>query len=465
MEANEVVGSDERRAKSISRRGFLKMGGAGLAGAAFLGAAGCTGRGGGQGGSAQLNTIFLPATWGVIVKDTLGPQYEKETGTKVSVELIDRDAIHEKLATLIAGQDSSYDIFNLDYNWIPEFSQNQNLVSLDDVLSDGDRADFHPTALEVASYDGTLYGIPQTIHPHLLWYRNDLFGDPKVKAQFQEDTGNELRPPVTMEEWLTILKFFNGKTFGGEKVYGWAAQAAKGFGNVHTWLSFLFSYGGRAFNEDFTQSTLSTPEATAATEMWAEMMNYCPPGINEYTYAEVTTAAQQGTVATAMQWSWGAFEVDVPENSKTVGQWEFAQVPSGNGAQGAPHLAEWVISISKFSQNAEEAKKFVAWLETKKNDVRQADLGGGDPVRVSSYSNPELTSQKLPDSDIKRFRRFPEVLDAMKTTQPRPFFPQEEKWELLVSEQLSAIQQGQKSPAEALKASDAAVNEMLQQSS
>lgn len=447
----------------MNRREFLKIGGAGLAGAALLGATGCTGRGGGQsgGGGKQLNAIFLPATWGTVVKDTLAPEYEKKTGVKVSVELIDRNAINEKLATLIAGQDSSYDIFNLDYNWIPQFSENQNLVALDDVLSDKNRQDFHPKALEVASYNGALYGIPQTIHPHLLWYRSDLFGNPDVRSQFNEATGNELKPPQTMDEWLNILKFFNGKSFDGKKVYGWAAQAAKGFGNVHTWLSFLFSYGGNALNEDFTESTLSTPESIAATKMWTEMMKYTPPGINDYTYAEVTTAAQQGTIATAMQWSWGAFEVDVPDKSKTVGLWKFTQVPAGPGASSHPHLAEWVLSIPKFSQNTEEAKKFIAWLETKKNDVRQADMGGGDPVRQSSYSNPKLTEQTLKGTNVKRFRRFPEVLDAMKTTKPRPLFPQEEKWELLVSEQLSAIQQGQKSPEEALKAADSAVNAML----
>lgn len=464
MEARENQRGPQPTRGGMSRRQFLKIGGAGLAGAALLGTVGCTGRGGGEsgGGGGQLNAIFLPATWGTVVKDTLAPEYEKETGVKVSVELIDRDAIHEKLATLIAGQDSSYDVFNLDYNWIPEFSQNKNLVALDDVLSDADRQDFHPAALEVASYNGALYGIPQTIHPHLLWYRSDLFGDQEIQGQFQQATGSELRPPETMDEWLAIVEFFNGKTFGDKKVYGWAAQAAKGFGNVHTWLSFLYSYGGQALNDDFTESTLSTPESIAATEMWARMMEFTPPGINDYTYAEVTTAAQQGTIATAMQWSWGGWEVDVPDKSQTVGDWEFTQVPAGDGAQSSPHLAEWVISVSKFSQNIEEAKRFAAWLETKKNDVRQADLGGGDPVRISSYSNPKLTNQKLEGTGVERFRRYPEVLEAMKTTQPRPLFPQEERWELLVSEQLSAIQQGQKSPREALKAADEAVNKMIQ---
>lgn len=57
-----------------------------------------------------------------MVKDTLAPEYERETGVKIDVQLIGRDAIHEKTATLFAAQDSSFDIFNLDYNWIPEFA-------------------------------------------------------------------------------------------------------------------------------------------------------------------------------------------------------------------------------------------------------------------------------------------------------------------------------------------------------
>ncbi len=92
-----------------------------------------------------LNAIFLPATWGTVVKEQLAPQYEKETGVHVNVQLIGRDAIHEKMATLFAGQDASFDIFNLDYNWIPEFGKAGHLVPLDDVVNAEDKADFLPT--------------------------------------------------------------------------------------------------------------------------------------------------------------------------------------------------------------------------------------------------------------------------------------------------------------------------------
>lgn len=449
-----------RSTRRMSRRDFLKASGLGFAGAALLGAAGCGS--GASGNGKVLNAIFLPATWGTVVQETLAPQYESETGVKVNVELLARDGIYSKLATLVAAEDSSYDIFNLDYNWVPLFAEGGHLVPLDDMLSSEDREDFFDLALRVASWEGELYGLPQTIHPHLLWYRNDLFDNPSVQDQFRAATGSQLKPPETFDEWRTIAKFFNGKTFGDRKIYGWAAQAAQGFGNVHSWLSFLFSFGAEAFNESYTKSTLATEKAIGATAQWNQMLPYTPPGTNDYTYAEVTTAAQQGTLATAMQWSWGATAVDEPDLSRTAGDWSFTQVPRGPGAQSHPHLAEWVISVPKYSRNVEEAKRFAAWLETKRNDVLQAELGAGDPVRRSSYTNPTLTEATIPGTNVKRFRRYPVVLEAMENAMPRPRIPEEERWEILVSEKLMALQVALlTSPEVALEKADAAVQEML----
>jgi ABC-type glycerol-3-phosphate transport system substrate-binding protein len=414
------------------------------------------------GGNVELNAIFLPATWGTVVKDTLAPQYEKETGVKVNVQLIARDAIHEKMATLFAAKDSSFDIFNLDYNWIPEFAGAGHLADMGDVVPESERSDFFPLALQVATWDDKLYGIPQTIHPALLWYRRDLYGDPKVKQQYQQDTGDELKAPETMDEWRKQAEFFNGKTFNGKKVYGWVAQAQKGFANVHTWLNFLYTYGGKPFNDDFTESTLDNPQGQQATQMWADMSKLMPPGANSVTYDLVTAAAQQGQVATALHWSWGAFAVDDPKSSKTVGDWDYTQVPSAApGEPSHPHLAEWVISVSKYSEHQDEAKKFAAWLETKKNDVLQASLGGGDPVRISSYDDPKLMNEKVQGSDQLRFRRLPEVKQAMESAQPRPFFPLEERWEQVVSTPLQAIALDRTSVEDGLAQADEDVNSSL----
>jgi multiple sugar transport system substrate-binding protein len=415
-----------------------------------------------------LNGVWLGATWGQATQE-LAKEYEKETGVKVNVELLGRDVIYQKLALAIAGQ-ANYDLFNIDYNWVPEFASTNSLLPLDDLIKKNnvDMSKYLPRALALTQWNGkngsfgeggTTYGLPQTIHPHLLWYRSDLFNDEKMKADFKKEYGHDLAPPKTMKEFVEAAKFFNGKEFGGEKLSGWAAQGSKGFGNVHTWLTFLYSNGADVIDWGTMKSSLSTPEAIEATKTWVDLLQYAPKGINDYTFAEVASDASQGKLAMAIHWSWSAFEVDVAGTSKTVGKWDFVQVPVMK--QSVPHLAGWSIAIPKTSKNAEEAFKFMAWLENKQNDVRQAAMGGGDPVRTESYSDPALADLKLEGMDVKKFRRYVPLQEAMKTTKARPFFPQEEKWESTVSEYLSAASLKQMTVEEALKKADEAVNKML----
>ncbi|OMF37687.1 hypothetical protein BK133_03860 [Paenibacillus sp. FSL H8-0548] len=420
------------------------------------------------GEKVTLNGVFLGATWGQATQE-LAKEYEKETGVKVNIELVGRDVIYQKLALSIAGQ-ANYDLFNVDYNWIPEFASSDSLVPLDELVKkyDVDTSAYLPRALALTQWNGqngsfgeggTLYGLPQTIHPHLLWYRSDLFNDEQIKSEFKVAYGYELIPPQTMDQFSDVAEFFNGKEYKGQKLSGWAAQGSKGFGNVHTWLTFLYSNGADVIDWNNMTSSLSTPEAIEATQTWIDLMKFAPAGINDYTFAEVASDAAQGKLAMALHWSWSAFEVDQPETSQTVGEWDFVQTPVMK--ETVPHLAGWSIVIPKSSKQQDEAFKFMAWLENKQNDVRQAELGGGDPVRTESYSDPALTDLKIEGTDTDKFRRYEALQEAMKTTKARPFFPQEEKWESTVSEYLSAAQLGRFTVEEALKQADDAVNKML----
>lgn len=421
-----------------------------------------------SGEQVTLNGVFLGATWGQATQE-LTKEYEKETGVKVNIELVGRDVIYQKLALSIAGQ-ANYDLFNVDYNWIPEFASSNSLVPLDELVKKYgvDTSAYLPRALALTQWNGqngsfgeggTLYGLPQTIHPHLLWYRSDLFNDEQMKAEFKAVYGYDLIPPQTMEQFRDAAEFFHGKEYNGQKLSGWAAQGSKGFGNVHTWLTFLYSNGADVIDWNKMTSSLSTPEAIEATQTWIDLMKFSPAGINDYTFAEVASDAAQGKLAMSLHWSWSAFEVDQPETSQTVGEWDFVQTPSMK--ESVPHLAGWSIVIPKSSKQQDEAFKFMAWLESKENDVRQAEMGGGDPVRTESYSDPALTGLKIEGTDIDKFRRYEALQEAMKATKARPFFPQEEKWESTVSEYLSAAQLGRFTVKEALKMADDAVNKML----
>jgi multiple sugar transport system substrate-binding protein len=425
-----------------------------------------------EGNSEQitLNAVLLGATWGQATQE-LAKEYEKKTGVKVNVELVGRDVIYQKLAMSVAGK-ADYDIFNVDYPWVPQFASTNSILPLDEYITkhNVDTSKYLTRALALSQWNGnngqfdkggSIYGLPQTIHPHLLWYRSDLFNDEKLKAEFKEKYGYELEAPKTMANFKDAAEFFNGKVIDGQEINGWAAQASKGFGNVHTWLSFVYSNGGDVINWDKMESSLSTPEVIEATKTWIDLLQYSPKGVNDYTFAEVSADAAAGNLAMALHWSWSAFEVDDPALSKTVGKWDFVEVPTMKSA--VPHLAGWVNVIPKTSKHPEEAFKFLAWLENKENDVNQALMGGGDPVRSESYSDERLTELKLEGTDAAKFRRYEALKTAMETAKARPFFPEEEKWETIVSEYLSGAQLNQYSVEEALKKADEAVNQMLKQ--
>ncbi len=458
------VGAHEQ---SMTRRTFAKKALTTTAAVAALGSAGTltsawVPRRATKAKSTTLNAIWLGASWGQAAQ-VMAAQYEKETGVKVNIQLVDRDAIHSKLALSVAGK-APYDIFNIDYSWVPEFASANQLYPVGDLAHKMgvDLAEFIPRALACAEYDGrpgswdqggALYGLPDTIHPQILWYRKDIYGDASMQKQYHAATGATLKPPTTMVEWRAQCRFFQGKTFKGTKISGWADQFATGFGNVHTWLMFLYSFGGQPYNWSTLQPTLTTPNAIKGTQFWVDMIKYTPPGSGSWLFSQVMAAAAQGQLATVLLWSWGAYALEQPK-SPTKGLWGFTEVPAGT-VHGVSHLGCWVNAIPKTAQNPEEAFRFIAWLQNKQNTIKEAmlpgDTYGGDPTRIDAYQDRSLIRSTIPGTSIPQFSRFPTVLRAMEHTLPRPYFPKEEAWEVAITGDLAAAQLGQSSVRDALQ--------------
>jgi len=457
----------EQSKQSITRRSFAKKALTTTAAVAGLGSAGALTGGWAplratKAKSTTLNAIWLGASWGQAAQ-VMAAQYEKETRVKVNIQLVDRDAIHSKLALSVAGK-APYDIFNIDYSWVPEFGSANQLYSVGDLAHrmGVDVSQFIPRALACAEYDGrpgswaqggTLYGLPDTIHPQILWYRKDIYQDAGMQKQYHAATGSTLKPPATMDEWQAQCRFLHGKTFKGTKIYGWADQAATGFGNVHTWLMFLYSFGGQPYDWSKMQPTLTTANAIRGTQYWVNMLKYTPPGSSSWLFSQVMAAAAQGQLATVLLWSWGAYALEQPK-SPTKGLWDFVEVPAGT-VHGVSHLGCWVNAIPKTAQNSEEAFRFIAWLQNKQNTIKQAQLPGdtygGDPTRIDAYQDRSLVRSTIPGTSIRQFSRFPAVLRAMEHTLPRPYFPKEEAWEVAITADLAAAQLGQSSVRDALQ--------------
>ena len=160
----------------------------------------------------------------------------------------------------------SFDIFNLDYNWIPEFAGGGHLLRWTICSAPKTRADFFPLALKVASYDGKLYGVPQTVHPHLSGIARTSTAMPRPEAASRRPRARS-RPAQD-----------DGRMAGAveipQRTHVMAARRCRLGGSGRQRIRqcphlvlVLFTYGGKRSTTTLPNRPSSTPEGSLARTM------------------------------------------------------------------------------------------------------------------------------------------------------------------------------------------------------
>jgi multiple sugar transport system substrate-binding protein len=117
------------------------------------------------------------------------PEFTKATGIKVNVAFSgDHPALNRHLAAL---DEAPYDLVSTHTKYAP--SQLRFLAPLDELIGRDALEDFVPLLLELASVNGSLYGLPRNIDVRLLHYRTDLIDS----------------PPATWDELLALARKHN----------------------------------------------------------------------------------------------------------------------------------------------------------------------------------------------------------------------------------------------------------------
>jgi multiple sugar transport system substrate-binding protein len=181
------------------------------------------------------------------------PDFEKATGAKVEiVSQLDGFNIDKKQKTDYATNAVDYDVawnhtsFMMQYI---DYVEDLNQYFTKDELSQYSKA-----IIDSATVNGKLLLIPRVADVSQLYYRSDLFTDPKIMAAYKTATGKDLVPPTTLEDVDTVARFFvkNGYTKYG---YGIAGKEEGLTGRFYEMLfasggQFLDDKGQPAFNSD-----------------------------------------------------------------------------------------------------------------------------------------------------------------------------------------------------------------------
>jgi multiple sugar transport system substrate-binding protein len=394
---------------------------------------------------------------------TLVGKFEAETGIKVTYELLSHpEVISKGQADMLSGR-GEYDAVMLHSPQMGLLLAAKALRPIEGYVGDAkltnpglDAADFiEPGSSSLAKFQGHTYGFLTWNYNQVYWARNDLLENADEKAAFKAKYGYDLAPAATLEQVRDIAEFFTrkkGAKLAGATLdsdyYGIVLEGIRGGTTVFTvWNNFVKNFGGDFFDAD-GKPTIDRPENVAAVKFWADLWKFSPPGQAEYSLIDVPTVMGNGIAAQTIAWSDFVLGVDTPKGSKLTGKFVYRGIPpkAGQTAARSAETEPSLLALSALSKEPEATYLFLQWVADKGTQKELfAALGGGVPVRQSSWDLPEIKGSKNPTL-------FAAMRDSMSHGFAKPKAPKLYELVDVVGAGLQDIATGKTSAADGLKA-------------
>ena len=327
---------------------------------------------------AQELTIFWAEWDPANYLQELVNEYTAETGVSVTVETTPWSDFQTKTFAELNARGDAYDMVVGDSQWLGAASTAGHYVDLTDFIKEhGVDQTFVPATLQYyAQYDGKYWSIPAEGDANGWAYRKDWFEDPEEMAAFKERYGYDLGVPQTFDQLVDIAEFF---TRPDENKYGVALYTQTAYDAMAMGLEqTIFTYGGDLGNYETgeVEGILNSPQNVAALEAYRKLYTFTPPNCSQAFFVENNQAFTEGLVAMTMNYfAFFPALANTATNPHADVTGYFANPPGPDGNQHAA-LGGQGISIISYSQNQEEAMKFLAWFVQEDVQKRWADLGG-----------------------------------------------------------------------------------------
>lgn len=411
-----------RRSGARATRGRLAMSVAAL-GAATLALAGC-GVGGGDADAGSDELTVLVEGGGLAELQPIADLYKEETGTTVTLVELPYGGLYDRISTELSSGQVSFDVAALDAIWLSAFAD--GVAPLDDLFTDDVKGDLFPGLVTEAQVDGTFVGMPVWTNSEILFYRTDLFGDPKEQADFAAKYGYELAPPITWEQYRDVAEFFTRDTDGDGQVdlYGTDVKGA-----VETeWLATVSQAGEEhmVLDAESGEVTIDDAEHLEALDFYTSLLPYAPSGASQLDWAGAQNLFYQGQLA--MMRFWGHAYTGTPEDSVVKDSIGAAPMIAGpGGIAGVP--GAWYLSVPVASEKQEQAKDFVSFAY--EHNELSMDSWLGLAARISAFESKEG------EPGLEHYAALLETLNAPQTL-GRPATPQ---WQEIVDTVLTPLLQ------------------------
>ena len=233
-----------------------------------------------------------------------GPMWEKLTGIKTNVvELAWPDLYSKAVAEHIAGS-GAYDVLDVAPMWTPSLADGGVIQPLDDYIAKymnaADLEDYHPLYKALPTYKGKIWGFFDDGDIFALYYRKDIFEDPKLMEAYQAKFGTPLAPPKTWQDYIQIAQFITDNL--APNVYGAGHFRKAGSpGNQFDFLQQFRANGGQLFDENM-KAAIASPAGVTTLQNMIAANNASIPGNNELDAVSLWAAFLTGKVAMIYSW-------------------------------------------------------------------------------------------------------------------------------------------------------------------
>lgn len=360
-----------------------------------------------QHSGATLNMTYEAGLQALDPRNFSGPMWEELTGIKSNVvELSHPDQYSKPIAEHIAAS-GAYDVLDIEPAWTPSLADGGVIAPLDDFIekymNTADFDDVHPLYKALPSYKGKIWGFFDDGDMFALYYRKDIFEDPKMKEAFQKKFNKPLEVPKSWEDYIQVAQFITDNM--APDVFGAGHFRKAGSpGNQYDFLQQYRANGGEFFDETM-KAQLNSPAGMKTLENMIAANEASIPGNNEMDAVSLWAAFLTGKVAMIYSWpptgrmaanyAQSAKAINFVPQSKIAGKVGYAIVPGGH----PEHATGYSKALSADSSNAEAAYLFMQWATSPPVSLARVMLPYAlrDPYRLSHFKS-DLYASLWPDA-------------------------------------------------------------------
>ncbi len=376
-------------------------------------------------------------------------EWERDTGIRLEARVIPQQSALQTLGAMplfdltVARNHELPDLVagDLIEDLTPHFKRHG--FAIDDARPDG----FLRPDLQAFVGDRT-FAIPADGDVAILYLRRDLLDDEAEQAAFLAAHGRPLAAPETWQEYEALVRFFHRPEQG---LFG-AVEERDTEGAWMYWLPRFLSQAvphADLFDAQM-RPLIDSPAGIAATESYAAVVPYSPPGItddgNSYNFtlplfAQGRAFATISTIAGARLFNSAASSVRgrfvaVPMPGTRVGE----RIVRANTVIYGNNL------VVPKGPNAGLAFLFAMWLTDPDVSARSVGVPGGfaDPYRWNHLSDPRIRSVY----SVQALQVFADEWEVAHL--PGTGLPGDAEYLAVLDRELTAVARGERAPAEAM---------------